>query len=239
MTDHNCFIGKWPFYRLDGSFSAMCEEHTQNGITTGYVSSLESVFYNDFYESEKELAEAIADSGYYHTVTVNPAVQGFEQTLNRCFQEFDLKGIRLTPTYHNYSLADARLKPIIEVARDKNIPIFVNARLTDDRMTHMMHPVPKNADEYAEFVDFAEGVRIVLCYLLGSEADAVWNKTRNRDNLYFDTSGMAGSLFETDLPDYISHCVLGTGFPLRTVHSSVMRIEKEIADDKLRNIIFQ
>ena len=236
MTDHSCFIGSWPFYKLDGEFSSLLSEHRESGIEKGFVSSLESVFYNDFYESERELSGIIAGSGYYHTVTPNPTVQGYEQTLERCFSEFCVKGIRLVPGYHGYSLFDIRLEPIIAIAKERNIPIFVNARLTDERMTHIIHPTLPKIEEYAKFADAVSGrgVKVVLCYLLGGEADAVWRMTENRENLYFDTSGMSGSLFEADLPEYAEHCLLGTGFPLRTVRSAVMRIEKEITDPALK-----
>ena len=227
MTDHNCFIGKWPFYRLDGSFSSLCEEHAQSGVTNGYVSSLESVFYNDFYESERELYTVIKNSSYKHTVIPNPRVQGCEITLERCLDEFDVQGIRLVPGYHGYSLSDDRLESIINQARINNLPIFINARLTDERMTHILHPAVPTAEEIADFLNRAEGVRVVLCYLKDHEADAVFKKCKDKKNLFFDVSGMTGSLLD-NTPEYINRCVLGTCFPLRTVRSSVMRIEREL-----------
>lgn len=237
MTDHNCFIGNWPFYRLDGGFSSLCREHSENGITGGYVSALESVFYNDFYESERALGEIIKGSGYRHAVIPNPTVQGFGSTLERCLEEFDVQGIRLVPSYQGYSLDLPALDSIIDVARRQGLPIFINARLTDERMTHMIHPRLTTAEEIADFVNRADGVTVVLCYLKEHEADAVWSRCKKRENLYFDTSGMAGCLLEGNLPDYTSHCVLGTGFPLRTVRSSVMRIESEIEDESLKKAI--
>lgn len=237
MTDHNCFIGNWPFYSLDGSFSALCREHRQNGIGTGYVSALESVFYNDFYESERALCEIIKGSGYRHAVIPNPTVQGFDSTLERCLEELEVQGIRLVPSYQGYSLDLPALDSIIDVARRQGLPIFINARLTDERMTHIIHPVLPSAEEIADFVDRAAGVTVVLCYLKEHEADAVWSRCKKRENLYFDTSGMAGCLFGGKLPNYIDRCVLGTGFPLRTVRSSVMRIESEIEDEPLKKAI--
>lgn len=235
MTDHNCFIGNWPFYRIDSSFEALCREHGENGIGSGYISALESVFYNDFYESEQALDKIIRGSGYRHTVIPNPTVQGFDLTLDRCLDEFEVQGIRLVPSYQGYSLDLPALDNIIDVARRLSLPIFINARLTDERMTHIMCPVLPSAEEIADFIDRADGVRVVLCYLKEHEADAVWKNCKNRENLYFDTSGMAGCLLGDNLPDYICRCVLGTGFPLRTVRSSVMRITSEILDESLKD----
>ena len=237
MTDHNCFIGNWPFYSLDSSFDSLCREHSKNGIESGYISALESVFYNDFYESEQALDKIIRGSGYRHTVIPNPAVQGFDLTLERCLDEFEVQGIRLVPSDQGYSLDLPELSCVVGIARRKELPIFINARLTDERMTHIMHPVLPSAEEIADFVNRADGVTVVLCYLKEHEADAVWKKCKNRENLYFDASGMAGCLLGDNLPDYISRCVLGTGFPLRTVRSSVMRIESEIEDESLKNAI--
>ena len=103
MTDHNCFIGNWPFCRLDyADFESLREEHAACGIDHGYISSLQSIFYNDFYEAEVELSEMIGNSGYLHTVIPNPTTQCYKYALERCFDEFDVKGIRLVPGYHGY-----------------------------------------------------------------------------------------------------------------------------------------
>ena len=54
--DCNAFIGNWPFYKTRfGSFEDLKRIHRENGIDGGYVSSVQSIFYNHPWEAEVEL----------------------------------------------------------------------------------------------------------------------------------------------------------------------------------------
>ncbi len=229
MTDHNCFVGNWPFYRLDNAdLGSLIEEHAACGIDHGYVSSLQSIFYNDFYEAEEELGRMIGNSGYFHTVIPNPTVQCYEHALKRCFDEFDVRGIRLVPGYQGYSLEHGGLELVKRYAGERNIPIFINARMTDERMTHMITPEIPTVKELADFVRSAPDIKVVLCYLKENEAEGVYDLCRDSENLWFDTAGMTSSLVLGEFPKYIGKTVLGTGFPLRSVKATALRMESEI-----------
>ena len=112
MKDFSCYLGAWPFYKLPASLDALRALHAKNGIYGGYVSSLHSMFYNDFYESEKELSEMLAGTEYRQLVTLNPTLSFAQHTLRRCIEEFDVAGVRIHPTYHGYSMDTESLEPI-------------------------------------------------------------------------------------------------------------------------------
>ena len=231
MTDHNCFIGAWPFYRLEGTdLAALRKAHAAHGITGGYLSALPSVFYNDFYESERCLAEQIRGSDYFHTVLPNPTVTGAKEALAACFAEFAPRGIRLVPGYQGYSLRDECLSPVLEAARARRIPLFVNARLSDERMTHLIHPTVPTPQELWEFSKRAEGITLVLCHLTEQETAEVLERAGDAHGLFFDTTGNTGSLLAHPHPAALGRTVLGTGFPLYSVTSAVLRLEKELPD---------
>ena len=65
--DFNCFTGNWPFYRVRyNTVEKLAQLHSRIGITGGYISALEAIFYQDPYEAElalaKELLSAIPEN---------------------------------------------------------------------------------------------------------------------------------------------------------------------------------
>ena len=139
MIDYNCFCGNWPFHKIRrNTFEDILKIHKENGISSGYISSLESVFFNDPYESEKELYQKIAGSGYKQVMTINPALDTAKNTLLRGIEEFDIKGVRFTPGYHNYSLKEDSVAEIAEILKENNLPLFITMHFEDERMYYIV-----------------------------------------------------------------------------------------------------
>ena len=45
MIDYNAYVGDWPFYKLPRTtLGELAELHRKNGISGGYISSLQSIF---------------------------------------------------------------------------------------------------------------------------------------------------------------------------------------------------
>src|SRR5690242_3937862 len=105
--DVNCLLGHWPFRKLyKNTLRDLQEVHAANGIQEGYVSSLNSIFYNDCFEGDEELHEMIKDSSYHHVQTINPVMPGFAEDKDEGVRRFSSKAIRIYPTFHGYSLQD-------------------------------------------------------------------------------------------------------------------------------------
>ena len=83
------------------------EKHRSCGIEGGFVSALESIFYQDPYEAEVLLAEAVKGTAYRHAMILNPTLPGWKDDLARAVRELDIKAVRLVPGFHGYKLTDA------------------------------------------------------------------------------------------------------------------------------------
>ena len=236
MTDFNCFVGNWPFHALPRhSVADLAELHRQNGVSGGYVSSLESIFYNDVYESELMLHDAIRDTSYQHVITVNPAVSASANTVLRCISDFSVKGIRLHPTYHGYTMDDDSLAPIAEIARKNALPIFINARMLDERMTYMIIPPAMDFDALKRFIAKNGDIKIVLCYFREHEIGIMKEEITKNPNVYIDTTGIRGNLFgETELYKIFGKAVYGSGFPLCSMTAGAMMLRCEIEDERIK-----
>ena len=228
MTDFNCYIGEWPFAKIKYStFSHLKEQHGKNSIASGWVSSIHSIFYNDPYQSEKELYEAIKGSGYRHIVTVNPALSTAPLTLERCISEFDISGIRLHPGYHGYSIASDIVEPVIRIAEKYNLSVFITSRMQDERFTYLINAVPVPVDEVKLFADKYPRVKTVLSFFKTHEAVALTDFAAERQNIFFDTTGFVGNML---IPSEVirkmqEKSVYGSGFPLQTVTYGALQIQ--------------
>ena len=239
MIDYNCYIGQWPFHKLRRhTFEDLRAVHRENGIEYGYVSSIHSIFYNDFYESEKELYEEIKGSNYKQVVTVNPTLDGCACILKRCIDEFDVKGIRLIPGYHGYSVNSSILNPVIETAKEKNLPLFLTSRMIDERLTHIIHPDLSEINDVSELIEKNRGIKIVLCHFKDGEIEKLKTIIMNNDWVYTDVSGFSSNLVIGNY-ELCKKTVFGSGFPLKNVKSAVMRLETEIINDCIVDYILE
>lgn len=228
MTDFNCYIGDWPFARLKyRTFSELKAQHEKNGIASGWVSSIHSVFYNDPYQSEKELSEAIKGSGYKHIVTANPMLSACTLTLERCIKEFKVCGIRLHPGYHGYSIASDVVEPIIEIAKKYDLPVFITSRMQDERFTHLIHAAPVPVEDVKVYSEKYPDVKTVLSFFRSHEALALTELVNASENLLFDTTGFVGNMLEPSETVCVmqKNSVYGSGFPLQTVTMGALEIK--------------
>ena len=230
MIDYNCYVGQWPFHKLRRyTFEDLKATHKENGIDYGYVSSLHSIFYNDFYESEKELHEQIKNTSYKHVVTVNPTLGSCAHTLRRCIKEFDTAGVRILPGYHGYKITSDILKPVMDIIKENKLAVFVSARMIDERVTHMLYPEIISTDDIGEFITANTDVPVVLCHLKDAEANVLCDVIARNKNVFVDVTGFSSNLIlGDDKKSLYKKAVLGSGFPLKNVKSAVMRIETEV-----------
>ena len=227
MIDYNAYVGKWPFYSIPyDSAKKLSELYEQHGISGGYVSSVESIFYNDFYESELMLYRELKNTKFYHVVTPNPAFVECPVTLERCIRDFDVKGIRIHPEFHGFSLTDACLKPVIEIARKYKLPLFVTARMHDGRISHILHPRTISTDELRTFILENTDLKIILCHFHQNEIEAIQKQLFEYPGVFTDTTGLRGNLFGEANTEIYKKAVFGSGYPLIPVASCVYTLSE-------------
>ena len=241
MLDYNAYVGEWPFYKLPRTtVGELAELHSKNGISGGYVSSLKSIFYNDFYESEAELAMQLSGSGYHHVVTVNPAFPECSVTLLRCIREFDVCGVRIHPGYHGYELTSEVMGDLLEILREYRLPLFINARVHDERLTHIVHPTPPNIEAVRRFVRENSDIKTVLCHFRTDEVSALRQELCEIENLYAETSAFRLNLFENgSLTELLRYMLYGSDYPIYPVTASALLFKTEIEDEEVRRIFLE
>ena len=244
ICDLACFVGTWPFRSLPASgldgLKAMAERH---GVRRAAVSSFEEVFWEDSFEGTRRMVETVADEPWLSPFQVlNLTVPGWERDLERGVRDLGIKGIRLTPNYHGYDLAEVALQACNAAATFK-LPIAIHIRLQDERMhwIHSFHPVPAEAIE--AFLDCSGGTRVALLGGQLSDWGRLAEAVKGRENVWVDLSRLRAMLFGADrLFEVIppSQCVHASLWPLQTP-SSMLNLFKygRMDEDAKRAVLWE
>jgi len=242
--DVNCLVGHWPFRKLyHNTFSDLIKAHSENGIVSGYVSSLNSIFYNDPFEGEEELHEVIKNTGYHHVLTINPTLPAFEEDIIRGIKLFNISGVRIYPSYHGYHLDCPQAKQLCEVLRKYNLPLFLTLRMEDERLSYIYQPIPLSIKEIQFFVETNIDIKMLLLNIRFNEIMTLKNILLDAPNILFDTSGLKDQLFNVEklvaaLGD--KKMVYGSLYPLFCLKSTLFEVTKaQISTQSMERILFR
>ena len=240
-VDVNCVLGNWPFRKLyKNTFEDLKKVHRENGIGSSYVSSLNSIFYNDPFEGDEELHEAIRDSGYHHILTVNPSLPQLREDIQRGMKLFDIKGVKIYPGYHGYRLCDKSVDELCTILHELELPLFLSVRLEDERMDYLMQPGTPSVDEISAFFCRHPDNTMLLLTARYSEIVALKEHFNARKNPFFDTSGLKDLLFVVEklLKEVNSQqMVYGSLHSLFCLRSTMLLVEKACIEDTIKDSI--
>ena len=242
--DSNCFVGNWPFFPVaENRVKDLVKIHKRYGISGGFVSSLEAIFYQDPYVAEKRLSEELVGTGYQHIMVLNPMLPAWKDDLLRCVKELNITGVRLLPGFHSYTLEDEVLDDVISEVKKYNLCILLTLRMHDDRMTWMYHPRVLPMDEIAKFINKIKDTRVLLNHIRLHELEKLNEFGIDWDNLFVDICGFTGGVNALDRAlkvKYLQgHIVYGSGAPLLEAYSSVFQLETSDTDENVKNTIFK
>lgn len=164
MLDFNCFIGSWPFHPLAvETFDQLQAIHKENGIEGGFVSSLKSMFYRDYFEPEKELYETLKGTSYRQVMTVNPLFPACLDVVRYGIENWNIAGVRVMPTYHGYDLENPFLEELCVLLQEKGMPLFLTLNMEDIRNTYLLIPTPIKREQLQKWLDDHHGLTVLLC----------------------------------------------------------------------------
>jgi predicted TIM-barrel fold metal-dependent hydrolase len=66
--------------------------------------------------------------------TVNPALPDWEVDLSRCQEKYRMPGIRLYPSYHNYTLQKPEVARLLQLAQERGLIVQLAVRMEDPRV---------------------------------------------------------------------------------------------------------
>jgi hypothetical protein len=240
-TDVNALLGHWPFRKIrKPTLEDLRSVHRDNGITGGYVSSINAIFYNDPFEGDEELHELIGGTEYRHVLTVNPTLPGWQRDIEEGLERFGIHGVRVYPTYHDYDLNGEAMAELCETLKRFRLPLFLTMRMEDERLDYLMKPNPLNIESLRTFVSAWPELDVIVLTIRYAEIAALKEEFNRLPRLRLDTSGLKDRVFVLeDLLTFIpaGKIVYGSLHPLFCLKSTFCLVDMaELAEETKRAI---
>jgi len=240
--DVNCLLGHWPFRKIrKNTFEDLRSVHAENDISTGLVSSLNSIFYNDPFEGDSELFNIIKSSGYKQILTVNPLLPGYENDIKEGMKLFDIIGVRVYPGYHGYDLTDRHFKELCDILAAYDLPIFLTIRLEDERLEYIIEHRSAKLEMLAGFLSDHTKLTIILLTIRNEELIHIKDILCSSPNIYYDTSGLKNQLFAIEkITDALGakNLLYGSLHPLFCLKSTQLLVSKAEISPRAKKDIF-
>ena len=238
--DCNCFTGNWPFFKVRyNTVEKIRSLHQRIGITGGFISACEAIFYQDPFEAELALAKELEGTSYYQAMILNPTLPGWKADLKRCVEQLHIKAVRLMPTYHKYALTDPMMDEVCQAVKSYDLPLLLTLRLRDERCMYMFQADFVNKDEVAAFLSKHKDVLTLLTDASAYELEQFKEVFADRNNLFADCSGLKDGLFAADraYSTIGDKLVYGSAAPLLEMQASFYNITMAPLDEDVKTNI--
>ena len=234
LIDCNAWLGHYPFRAVpDTTADGLLRLMDRHGIEQAVVSSLHSVFYTDAHGGNEELAQWVRPhrDRLIPCATLNPAFPGWQRDLRQCREEWDMRGLRLFPSQHRFSLAASPCTDLVNAATEHGMHIAIPLRLEDRRQAHWMDATADvRLSDVAALARACPAAEIVVLEAIGVENSAFATDPSLADaRVSFEFSRMASVLQKT-IPALLQRLgarrlVFGTGMPLKIPGATLLKLQ--------------
>lgn len=244
FIDTNTYIGQWPFRRTpEDTVDALLAKLSHYGVEQAWTGSFEGILHNDIAGVNERLVEAcrLHDNGVLVPFgSVNPTLPQWEEDLRRCAEAHRMKGIRLHPNYHGYTLDDGRFKALLEQASAAKLVVQLVVTMEDERMMHPLMQVPHvDVAPLAEVVSSVPGLNLVLLNAFRAARGEAIDTLVATKQVWFDIAwleGIAGiDAISRQIP--LEHLLFGSYAPFFYFESSLFKLKESALTDETLALI--
>lgn len=234
LIDINAYVGHWPFKRLrDNNCEGLLGRMKEYGTDISVITNLNGIFYKNTQSANEELYEEIRSKKAYKDrflpfAVINPIYAGWKDDFMTCVKDFGMKGIRVFPNYHDYTIDDPNLQDLVKMARDHDVPVALTMRIVDSRQRSWMDLASEWAlKDYVPLLRAVPDAKYMMLNLstglaLPEEDEATLKST----NVLFDTSGRHITHFANVFKRFGKEkFAFGSHFPVFDYYTGLLRIE--------------
>ena len=253
--DINAYVGHWPFKQMKhNTCVALLERMDQFGVDVSVVANLNGIFYKNTQAANLELVEEAkaSDRNGDRLILfsiINPVYPSWRNDLEECAR-MGMKGIRIYPKYHDYSLTDPLCIEMVKRARDLGMVVALTLRMVDSRQRSWMDiedvaGTEKNEWALRDLLPLITAVPDASYFILNLANSYQLNEkemeTIKKGKILFDSSGRSISNMAAFLKTFgREKMAFGTHSPILDYLTGMLRIEslrKDEADDPTRELL--
>jgi predicted TIM-barrel fold metal-dependent hydrolase len=245
IIDINAFLGHWPFRRLrDNTATELVALMDRKGISAAIVSSLDAILYKNCQAGNEDLAEEVAlyRERLIPFATVNPTYAAWEEDVTHCQEAWGMRGLRIFPAYHGYTLRDHACDRLMAVARERSLPVAMALRMEDRRQQHWMDTAEDiSPRDVGELVGRFPDVKLMVLNGVGDPVD--WATFKDASVL-IDISRLSHLRLQppprdVSIPALIDQLgadklAFGTGIPISYLDPALLKVDILDADEGVK-----
>lgn len=158
LLDINAYVGQWPFKQLKhNTCGLLLERMNKFGVDVSVISNINGIFYKNTQSANEELHDEISSDPRFQKrlipfAVINPIYAGWRNDFETCIVKLGMKGVRLYPQYHDYEITDPALIELVQMARDRGVPVAFDIRMVDSRQRSWLD-IPRYEGNATEKVD--------------------------------------------------------------------------------------
>jgi predicted TIM-barrel fold metal-dependent hydrolase len=243
-VDVNVHLSRWPFRRLRGDEpSELAAMLRQRGVTQAWVGSFDGLLNKDIAGVNERLVADCRRWGEGWMIpfgSVNPKLPDWEEDLRRCAEVHRMKGIRLHPNYHGYTLDDPDFGRLLQGAARQGLAVQLSLKMEDDRTQHpLVRVAPVDASGLAGVMEGILGLRLSILNGPGPLTRDAVSRLASA-GVSFDIAMLEGITGVSRLIEQIGPggVLFGSHFPFFTWESARLKVvESGLSEEKERAVL--
>jgi predicted TIM-barrel fold metal-dependent hydrolase len=234
IIDVNAYLGHYAFRRLRHNTAvSLLKLMDSRKIDKAVVSSAGAITYRNPQAGNEELAAEVKPhrDRLIPFAVINPSYAGWVDDLRTCRDDFGMRGLRLYPWWHNYTLSDRCCTALIHAATALNMVISIPVRVEDPRERSWLVNVPDvPLDAIVALVKAVPDARFLLLNGLGFRNSPLGKKGSGLPANYAIEISRLSALLENEIGHLIGELgaeriVFGTGMPFSYPDPALLKLE--------------
>ncbi len=247
ITDVNVSISRWPCRRLPGDeLPELIERLQTRGVTHAWAGSFDALLHRDIDGVNRRLLEACHKAPHGLLIplgAVNPVLPDWREDLRRCQESYHLRGIRLYPNYHGYTLEDPVCRELLTSAARRGLIVQIAVRMEDVRTQHPLLRVPNvDTNSLAQLITSIPQLQIVLLNGLPVLSGQTVVDLAKTGRAMFDISTLEGvggiQRLLGQVP--LDKILFGSHYPYFLLESALLKLrESDLASNQVEAIAYR
>jgi predicted TIM-barrel fold metal-dependent hydrolase len=234
IIDINAYLGHFAFRPLrHNTATALLGLMDSKKIDKAVVSSASAITYRNTQAGNEEVAAEVRGhrDRLIPFAVINPFYAGWKDDLARCHETLGMRGLRLYPNWHRYSLSDRCCHDLVNAATERLMVISIPIRVEDVRQRSWLVDVPEvPLAELAALATAFPNARFVFLNGLGFVNSPLGQKGGALPANYLIEISRMDSVLANEIGQLIANLgaervVFGTGMPFNDPDPALLKME--------------